>query len=86
MKKLLLLLALGLTTLSMSAQDLRNANNSCIGKIDSDGTVRNSSNSAIGKFDKDGTVRNANNSAIGYAKGVPVKYAAAFYFFNFFKK
>ena len=56
MKKLLLLLALGLTTLSMSAQDLRNANNSCIGKIDSDGTVRNSSNSAIGKFDKDGTI------------------------------
>ena len=57
MKKLLLLLALGLTTLSMNAQDLRNANNSPIGKIESDGTVRNSSNSTVGKIEKDGTSR-----------------------------
>ena len=86
MKKLLLLLALGLTTLSMNAQDLRNGNNSTIGKIESDGTVRNSSNSTIGKIDKDGTVRNANNSTIGYAKGVNIRYAAVFFFFDFFKK
>lgn len=120
MKKLLLLLALGLTTLSMNAQDLRNANNatigkiesdgtvrnssnstvgkierdgtirnannSSIGKVDNDGTVRNSSNSTIGKIDSDGTVRNSNNSSIGYAKGVPVRYAAVFFFFDFFKR
>lgn len=53
MKKLLLLLALGLTTLSMNAQDLRNSSNSFIGKIESDGTVRNSSNSTVGKIEKD---------------------------------
>ena len=69
MKKLLLLLALGMTTLSMNAQDFRNCSNSYIGKIESDGTVRNSS-----------------NSCIGYAKGVPVRYAAVFFFFDFFKK
>ena len=86
MKKLLLLLALGLTTLSMNAQDLRNANNSTIGKIESDGTVRNSSNSTSGKIESDGTVRNSNNATIGYAKGVPVRYAALFFFFDFFKK
>ena len=86
MKKLLLLLALGLTTLSMNAQDLRNANNSSIGKIESNGTVRNSSNSTSGKIESDGTVRNSNNATIGYAKGVPVRYAALFFFFDFFKK
>ena len=86
MKKLLLLLTLGLTTLSMNAQDLRNSSNSFIGKIESDGTVRNSSNSTVGKIEKDGTIRNSSNSAIGYAKGVPVKYAALFFFFDFFKK
>ena len=86
MKKLLLLLALGLTTLSMNAQDLRNSNNSQIGKIESDGTVRNSSNSTIGKVCSDGTVRNSSNSTIGYAKGVPVRYAALFFFFDFFKR
>ena len=123
MKKLLLLLALGMTTLSMNAQDLRNSSNSYIGKIESDGTVRNSSNSCIGKIERDGTirnssnasnssigkvesngtvrngsnssigkiesdgtVRNSSNSCIGYAKGVPVRYAAVFFFFDFFKK
>ena len=65
MKKLLLLLALGMTTLSMNAQDLRNSSNSYIGKIESDGTVRNSSNSCIGKIERDGTIRNSSNASIG---------------------
>ena len=94
---------MGLTTLSMNAQDLRNANNSTIGKIESDGTVRNANNSSIGKIESNGTVRNSsnstsgkiesdetvrnsNNATIGYAKGVPVRYAALFFFFDFFKK
>ena len=87
MKRLLLLmmliLALGATAYS---QTIRNANNSSIGKGESDGTVRNGSNSTIGKIDKDGTVRNANNSTIGYAKGVNIRHAAVFFFFDFFKK
>ena len=136
MRKLFLLLALGLASCAMNAQDLRNSSNSYIGKIESDGTVRNSSNSSVGKIErdgtirnssntsigkiesdgtirngnnssigkvesdgtvrkngssvgkieKDGTVRNSSNSCIGYAKGVPVKYAALFFFFDFFKK
>ena len=69
MKKLFVLLALGLATATMNAQDLRNSSNSTIGKIESDGTVRNGS-----------------NSTIGYAKGVPVRYAAVFFFFDFFKR
>ena len=38
------------------------------------------------KVCSDGTVRNSNNATIGYAKGVPVRYAALFFFFDFFKK
>lgn len=56
-----------------------------IGKIESDGTVRNSNNSQIGKVESDGTVRNSNNSSIGSAKGVPQRYAALYFFFDFFK-
>ena len=88
-------------TTGLSAQTIRNANNSQVGKIESDGTVRNASNSRIGKIESDGTVRNANNSRIGKiesdgtvrdannsrmgsASGVNKKYAAAFFFFDFF--
>lgn len=69
MKKILMCLAMICATLAGNAQDLRNASNSLIGKIESDGTVRNGSNSTIGS-----------------AKGVPVRYAAVFFFFDFFKK
>lgn len=47
-------------------------------------SIRNSNNSLLGKVDSDGTVRNSNNSVIGYAKGVPMRYAAVFFFFHFF--
>ena len=63
--------------------DIRNSNNSYMGKVESSGTVRNSNNSLLGKVDSDGTVRNSNNSVIGYAKGVPMRYAAVFFFFHF---
>jgi hypothetical protein len=52
--------------------------------VESSGTVRNSNNSLLGKVDSDGTVRNSNNSVIGYAKGVPTRYVAVFFFFHFF--
>ena len=61
---------------------VRNSNNSYIGKIESDGTVRNRNNSYVGKVYQDGTVRNSNNSTIGYAKDVPVRYAAIYFFFD----
>ncbi len=64
---------------------MRNASNSYIGKVESDGTVRNASNSYIGKVENDGTVRNSSNSCIGYAKGVKKEWAAIYFFFNFFK-
>ena len=29
-------------------------------------------------------IRNSNNSLIGYARGVPMRYAALYFFFNLF--
>ena len=63
---------------------VRDSNNSYLGKIESDGTVRDRNNSCMGRVYQDGTVRNNNNSTIGYAKDVPVRYAAIYFFFDFF--
>ena len=66
----------------IDGRTVRNSNNSTLGYIESDGTVRNSSNSLLGRIYDDGSVRDSNNHCIGYAKGVPMKYAAIFFFFN----
>ena len=52
-------------------------------KIEGNGTVRNSNNSLLGKVEGDGTVRDSNNHSIGYARGVPMRYAAVYFFFHF---
>lgn len=64
--------------------DVRDSNNSYIGKVESNGVVRSRNNSMLGKVESDGTVRDSNNHTIGYAKGVPSRYAALYFFFNFF--
>lgn len=63
---------------------VRNSNNSVIGRISSNGDIRDSNNHYLGKIESDGTVRDSNNHTIGYAKGVPMKYAAVYFFFGFF--
>ena len=74
-------------TLGKFASDgtIRNASNATLGKVSSDGTVRNASNATLGKISSDGTVRNASNATIGTAKGVDPEWAAAYFFFKFFK-
>ena len=74
-------------TLGKFASDgtIRNASNAVLGKVSSDGTVRNASNATLGKISSDGTVRNASNATIGTAKGVDPEWAAAYFFFKFFK-
>ena len=64
--------------------DVRDSNNSYMGKVESNGIVRNRNNSTLGKVEADGTVRDSNNHTIGYAKGVPTRYAALYFFFNLF--
>src|SRR6185312_1127319 len=51
--------------ISIHSVTIRNASNSEVGSVDSDGTIRNSSNSSVGKIEKDGTIRNASNSSVG---------------------
>ena len=67
------------------AQTLRNSSNAVLCKISSDGTVTSPSNATLGKISSDGTVRNASNATIGTAKGVDPEWAAAYFFFKFFK-
>lgn len=64
---------------------VRDRNNAYIGRIESDGTVRNRNNSYLGKVESDGTVRDRSNRTLGTAKGVPMRYAALYFFFDFFK-
>ncbi len=64
---------------------VRDRSNRSIGKIESDGTVRDSSNRSIGKVESDGTVRDSSNRTLGTAKGVPMRYAALYFFFDFFR-
>lgn len=59
--------------------------NATLGKFASDGTIRSASNATLGKISSDGTVRNASNATIGTAKGVDPEWAAAYFFFKFFK-
>ena len=61
---------------------VRNSSNSTIAHINSNGDIRDSSNRLLGTVSSDGTVRNSNNSTIGYAKDVPVRYAAIYFFFD----
>lgn len=52
-------------TLSIHAQDLRNANGSYWGTVEDDGDIRNSSGSYRGNFEDDGDIRNASGSYMG---------------------
>ena len=76
--------ALMLMPCHMDAQGVRDASNRQVGKVESNGSVRNSNNSYLGKVDANGTVRDSNNRVMGYAKGVPTRYVAVFFFFHFF--
>lgn len=64
---------------------VRDRNNAYIGRIESDGTVRNRNGSYLGKVESDGTVRDSSNRTLGTARGVPQRYAALYFFFDFFK-
>jgi hypothetical protein len=55
--------------ISIHSVTIRNASNSEVGSVDSDGTIRNSSNSSVGKIDSDGTIRNSSNSSVGKVEG-----------------
>lgn len=52
-----------------------------VGHIKSDGTVQDGSYRTIGYIKSDGTVQDGSYRTIGYARGVPVRWAAFYFFF-----
>ena len=77
---LTLLLFLALTALSASAQTVQDASYRIVGHIKSDGTVQDSSYRIIGHVKSDGTVQDASYRIIGHTKGVPMRWAALYFF------
>ena len=53
-----------------------------MGHIKSDGTVQDSSYRVIGHIKEDGTVQDASYRVIGHTKGVPMEWAALYFFFR----
>lgn len=53
-----------------------------IGHIKSDGTVQDGSYRTIGHIKSDGTVQDGNYRTIGHADGIPMKWAAFYFFFS----
>ena len=53
-----------------------------VGHIKSDGTVQDASYRTIGHVKSDGTVQDASYRTIGHAKGIPMEWAAFYFFFN----
>ena len=50
------------------------------------GRLYNASNATVASFSSDGTIRNASNASIGRTdSGVKKEWAAAYFFFNYFK-
>ena len=77
----LLLLLVGQT---VRGQYLYDRSNMTIGKVESDGYVKDRSNMNLGRIKPDGYVLDRSNMTIGRAKGVPISYAAVFFFFKMF--
>ena len=60
---------------------IQDANYRTIGHIKSDGTIQDSSYRIIGHVKSDGTVQDASYRIIGHTKGVPMEWAALYFFF-----
>jgi hypothetical protein len=61
---------------------IQNESKTVVGYVLNDGTIQDAEKKTIG-YIKDGVVSNHNNETIGYAKKIPVKWAAAYFFFLF---
>ena len=83
MKRILtILLSMGLLCMATQAlaQHISDAGYRTVGHIKDDGTIQDNSYRTVGHIKSDGTVQDASYRTIGHAKGIPL-YWAAFYFF-----
>lgn len=68
-------------SLGASAQTVKNASYQTVAYIKSDGTIQDGSYRTIGYIKSDGTVQDSSYRTIGHADGVPMKWAAFYFFF-----
>ena len=69
-------------TVQVSAQSIKNSSYQTVAHIKSDGTIQDGSYRTIGHIKSDGTVQDANYRTIGHAEGIPLKWAAFYFFFS----
>ena len=60
---------------------VQDANYRTVGHIKSDGTVQDSNYKTVGHVKQDGTVQDSNYKTIGHAQGIPMAWAALYFFF-----
>lgn len=61
---------------------IQDATYKTIGHIKEDGTIQNASYRTVGHVKEDGTVQDASYRTIGHAGGIPLRWAAFYFFFN----
>ncbi len=67
---------------AMSAQTIKDSGYRAVAYIKSDGTIQDSNYRTIGYIKSDGRVQDASYRTIGYANGIPLRWAAFFFFFR----
>ena len=82
MKHLLVILLSLLIGESLYAQQITNASYRTVAHISKDGTIQDASYHTIGHIRDDGTVMDASYHTIGHAKGIPLAWAALYFFFS----
>ena len=78
----LILITLLSVCAAVSAQTVKNASYQTVAHIKSDGTIQDASYRTIGHVKNDGTVQDASYRTIGHANGIPLRWAAFYFFFS----
>lgn len=84
MKRLLIIAGLVLATVlgfDAAAQQVTDSGYRTVAHIKSDGTIQDGSYRTVGHVKSDGTVQDASYRTIGHADGIPLKWAAFYFFF-----
>ena len=80
-KVICFILLLTLCAVGARAQQVQDALYRVVAHIKSDGTIQDSSYRIIGHVKSDGTVQDSSYRIIGHAKGIPMRWAALYFFF-----
>ena len=68
--------------LAANAQRVTDSGYRTVAHIKSDGTIQDGSYRTIGHIKSDGTIQDASYRTIGHASGIPLQWAAFYFFFS----